>query len=46
MEPSEGVGQHQRHHQDARPEDKYVPGLAQIEAADPADEQVGDGKVE
>ena len=46
MEPSETVGKHERHDQDARPEDEHVPGRAQIEAADTTDEQVSDRKVE
>ena len=46
MEPSETVGEHERHDQDARPEDQHVPSLAQIETADTADKQVADGKVE
>ena len=46
VEPSECTGKHERHDQDARPEDKHVPSLAQIEAADTADKQVADGKVE
>jgi len=46
VEPSECVGEHERHDQDARPEDEHVLGLAQIEAADTADEHVADCKVE
>src|ERR1039458_4568071 len=39
VESSKCVGQHERHEQNARSEYKHVPGVAQIEAADPADEQ-------
>lgn len=46
VETPEGVGQHERHDQDARAEDEHVPVLAQIEAADTAHKQVADGKVE
>ena len=46
VEASECAGQHERHEQNARAENKYMPGVAQVEAADTADEQVGDGKVE
>ncbi len=46
VETGEGVGQHERHDQDARAEDEHVLILAQIEAADATDEQVADGKVE
>ena len=46
VEASERAGQHQRHEQYARSEDKHVPGVAQIEAAHPADEQIGYGEVE
>lgn len=42
----ECVGTYQRHDQNARSEDEDVPGRAQIEAADAAEEQVGDSKVE
>ena len=46
METSERVGKHDRHDEDARPEDEHMLGLAQIKAAHTADEQVADGKVE
>src|ERR1039458_270534 len=46
VEASECAGQHERHEQDARSEHKHMPGVAQVEAADTADEQVGDSKVE
>jgi hypothetical protein len=40
VEPSEGTGKHERHGQDARPENEHVLGLVQIEAANTTDEQV------
>jgi len=40
MERPKSVGEHYRHNQDARPEGKHMPGLAQIEAADSTDEQI------
>jgi len=46
VEPCERVGKHERHDEDARPEDEHVLGLAQIKAARTTDQQVGDGKVE
>ena len=46
MEPSERAGKHERHDEDARPEDEHVLGLAQIKAAHTTDQQVADGKVE
>ena len=46
MEPSERVGQHERHEQNARPQYEDMLGLTQIEAADTTDQQVADGKVE
>src|ERR1019366_10801289 len=46
VEPSECAGKHYRHDQDARPEDEHVLGLAQIETADTADEQVADSQIE
>ncbi len=45
VELSERVGQHKRHDQDARAENEHVLGLAKIEAADTADEQVTNGEV-
>ena len=46
VESSECAGQHERHEQNPRAEEKHMPSVAQVEAANPADEQVGDGKVE
>ena len=46
VEASECAGKHQRHDQDAGSEREHVRVLAQVEAADATDEQVGDGKVE
>jgi len=46
VEPPEPVGEIQRHDQYARAQDEHVLGLAEIEAADTADKQVGDGKIE
>ena len=46
MEPSERMGKLQRHRQDARPEHEHVQGVVKIKAAHPADEQVGNSKVE
>jgi len=46
VKPSECVGKHERHDQDARPQDEDVLRLAQIETADTTDQQVADGKVE
>jgi hypothetical protein len=46
VERSEIVSKIQRHDQDAGSEDEHVQNLAQVEAADTADEQVSHGKVE
>ena len=46
VESCECAGQHERHEQNPRAEYKHMPGVAQVETADPADEQIGDGKVE
>ena len=46
MQRPKSMSEHQRHDQDARPEDNHVLGLAQIEAADSTDEQVGYDKIE
>ncbi len=46
MEPCERAGSHERHDEDACPEDERVLGLAQIKAAHATDKQVADGKVE
>src|SRR5208337_1724298 len=46
VEPPECVGKHERHDQDARPQDEHVLILAQIEAADTTHEQIADGEVE
>jgi hypothetical protein len=40
------MSEEERHDKDARPEAKDVPGLFQVEIADAADEQIGDGEVE
>jgi hypothetical protein len=39
------MGQHERHDKHARPENKNVPGLAQIEAADATDKQIADDEI-
>src|SRR5664279_32300 len=46
MEATECPGAHERHQQDTGPEGEHVPGLAQLEAPDAADEQVSHGEVE
>jgi hypothetical protein len=46
VEPTKSAGKHDRHDQDARAEDEYVLGLAEIEAPNATDEQVSDGQVE
>lgn len=46
VEASEGPGEHHRHEQDARPEDKRLPDVAQVEVADATDEQIADREVE
>ena len=46
MQPCERVGKHERHNEDARPEDERVLGLAQIKVAHTTNQQVADGKVE
>src|SRR5208283_1985275 len=46
MEPAECTSEHNRKDQNARPEDKDVPGLAQFEVPDPAHKQIADSKVE
>ena len=40
------MSQQERHDQDARPKDKNVQGLAQLEVADPAHKQIADSKIE
>ena len=40
------MSKHQRHEQDASAECEHVRSFAQLEAADAADEQIRDGKVE
>ena len=40
------MGEIQRHDQHARTQDKHMLGPAEIEAADAADKQVANGKVE
>ena len=46
VEPTECMGKHDRHDQDARPEHDHVLGLTQIEVPDAADEHVAAGQVE
>ncbi|MGA7289183.1 MAG: hypothetical protein WBX02_13865 [Terriglobales bacterium] len=46
VEPSERVGKHERHDEDAGPEDERMLGFAQIKAANTTDKQIADGKVE
>jgi hypothetical protein len=46
VEATKCAGRHERHEQNARSEDKHVAGVTQIKAANPADEQVGNGEVE
>ncbi len=46
MESPEPVGKIQRHKQYARPQNKHVRGLAEIEATHTTNEQVADGKIE
>jgi len=46
VKPAECTSKQDRKDQDARPEDKDVPGLAQFEVPDPAHKQIADGKVE
>ena len=41
VERPESISKHQRHDRNARPEDQHMLCLAQLEAADPTDEQVG-----
>src|SRR5580698_5455899 len=43
---SEGAGKHERHHKNTGTKHEHVRGLAQIEAADPADQQVADDEIE
>jgi hypothetical protein len=40
------MGEEERHHDDARPKDEDVLGFFQVEIADAAHEQIGDGEVE
>jgi hypothetical protein len=40
------VGKHERHGEDARPEDERVLRLAQIKAAQTTDKDIAQGKVE
>ncbi len=46
VEPAECTSEQDRKDQDARPEDKDVPGFAQFEVPDPAHKQIADSKVE
>src|ERR1700722_6208857 len=46
VEGSERMGEEERHHDDARPKDEDVLGFFQVEIADAAHEQIGDGEVE
>jgi hypothetical protein len=46
VESCKRVGKHDRHDQDARPEDERVRGLTQIKGAHTTYKQVADGKVE
>jgi hypothetical protein len=46
MERPKCAGEQERHNQDARSKNQHMLGLAQIEAADPTDKQVGYDKVE
>jgi len=46
VERSKSVGEHERHDQNARPEDERVSGVAQIEIADSTDEHIGHDKIE
>ena len=46
MEASERLREHQRHEEDAGSECQHVRRLAQVEASDATDEEVGDGEVE
>ena len=45
VKPSECVGSHEGNDQDSRPQDEDVLRFAQIETADPTDQQVADGKI-
>jgi hypothetical protein len=46
MERPKSMGEQYRHNQDARPEGEHMRGAAQIEAADPTDEQISNGEIE
>jgi hypothetical protein len=46
MESSEYMSEHQRKEKEARPYDKYVPGIAQLEFPDPTQKQIANNKVE
>src|ERR1700722_6330588 len=46
VEPSECMGQHYRHDEHARPENKHVLGLAQIKVPNAAHEQIANREVE
>src|SRR5208282_1170836 len=46
VETAEGLGQHEGHGEDSGGEDEDGAGLAQVEIADAADEEIADGEVE
>jgi hypothetical protein len=46
VKPAKCVREHERHDQDPRPQDGYVQGPAQIEAADTTDQHVASGEIE
>ena len=46
VEAAKSAGQHERHDENSSAEREHVAGIAQAEAADAADEHVGDGEVE
>src|ERR1039458_7187274 len=46
VKPAKCVREHERHDQDPRPQDGYVQGPAQIEAADTTDQHVASGDIE
>ena len=46
VEAPEGAGRNERYERDAGAEREHLPGVEQAEAANPADEQPGDGEIE
>jgi hypothetical protein len=46
MKPAEGASQYDRHDHNASPQDHHVSRAAQIEPANPTDEQVTNRQVE